>query len=436
MRHPLRFFAGCLLAVAALGAIGVWRAHAVADEVLERHRVGFREEVVRLRGRRSTRPALLLPADPGDASEVATALRIAVEAIAARDRELLSSYVSTRGPPTEDANAPVRALLSGLREELAALDGMFRRPCVRTTPTDLGSHPFPPGRLLWDEWSTLSAAISLARADGRPDEAIRLASATMLLGVDAAPRGLMFALQVSVAIQLTGSRALGEILGDSPLRPETLDRLAELLSPLRRLEDPLPEVWSFHRTVLRGFLADDDLFLRGVPLDRPLSAWRTWRSLYSSRIGRANALRALEALPETLPAEFANAPLETVAERVVAAYGITPDAYVANPLVTFAAHIVRMLRRQEASLAALELAVALARFEAEHGAWPASEADLVPKYLSAIPTSRMDPTGLRFAGGKAWSRGLDGDDDGGRPLLDPEAMYGDGDIVVEVKGHR
>ena len=119
-----------------------------------------------------------------------------------------------------------------------------------------------------------------------------------------------------------------------------------------------------------------------------------------------------------------------------AAYGITPDAYVADPLVTFAAHLVPMLRRQEASLAALELAVALARFEAAHGAWPAGEADLVPKYLQAIPTTGLDPTGLRFAGGKAWSRGLDGDDDGGRPLPDPEAMDGDGDIVVEVKGRR
>ncbi len=86
--------------------------------------------------------------------------------------------------------------------------------------------------------------------------------------------------------------------------------------------------------------------------------------------------------------------------------------------------------------AVLELAVALARFEADHGVWPTAARDLVPHYLSRMPESPFDPMGLRHVGNRAWSRGPDEDDDGGRPLSAPYESTGDGDIVVEVKGHR
>jgi hypothetical protein len=63
-----------------------------------------------------------------------------------------------------------------------------------------------------------------------------------------------------------------------------------------------------------------------------------------------------------------------------------------------------------------------------------SRNDLVPSFLPAIPTSAFDPAGLRFSGNKAWSRDSNGVDDGGRRPSD--VLGSNGDIVVEVKGHR
>lgn len=80
-------------------------------------------------------------------------------------------------------------------------------------------------------------------------------------------------------------------------------------------------------------------------------------------------------------------------------------------------------------------ALAAERYRLATGNWPASLADLVPKYLPAVPVDLFDRQPLRFKkdeeGVVVYSIGPDGQDDGGSPLLVPEDRSGDlprGDI--------
>lgn len=88
------------------------------------------------------------------------------------------------------------------------------------------------------------------------------------------------------------------------------------------------------------------------------------------------------------------------------------------------------LAAQRFELDGAAIAIALARFHAVHGAWPASLEALVPELLSAVP---IDPETdlpyrylLRAAGPVVWSTGPDGIDDGATAFrrtqgLSPEA---------------
>lgn len=98
----------------------------------------------------------------------------------------------------------------------------------------------------------------------------------------------------------------------------------------------------------------------------------------------------------------------------------------------------------------LTTALALQAYRADHGAYPASLADLSPAYLKSIPS---DPFALKGAFGYRregeryvlWSVGPDCSDDNGKPIIDPKApadapardkhradMQSKGDIVAGI----
>ena len=94
----------------------------------------------------------------------------------------------------------------------------------------------------------------------------------------------------------------------------------------------------------------------------------------------------------------------------------------------------RMIATLRCALAAL----AVERFRMAHGGTlPAGLADLVPRYLAAVPTDPYDGKPLRFKpltqGFVVYSLGEDGDDDGGRPRKVGQKVAGDYDVTFRIE---
>ena len=415
-RRGLRWLVGIPLLMLALAGLGVWRAHSIADATIERHLDSYRAALARLRSAPNSRPALEAPEEPGDAHALVEALGVAVDAIPRADWSVVEEF-GTASTITHDP-AIERAVIRRIEPSLEALGGLWRRGYVAVPPERFGTQAGlnDVGRS-HQVGRALSAAIRLARDAGDGPSAMRLAGDQALVGQDVSRGGTFLTTLVGVAMESGAERAIAETLRRSSLPEESLARLAPRLAALGGTRPALSRVWAVEKTMLEGLLADDaqapfllDSSFFGA--DLPL---RTWRTLYSSRIARANSLRALEALPEELPPELSREPRHDALERTLAACGPSADDPILRAYLGPWPILLDRLRERDARHAVLELAVAIARFEAEQGSWPTREADLVPRYLPAIPTSPMDPAGVRFAGNKAWSRGPDGDDDGGAP---------------------
>jgi hypothetical protein len=98
----------------------------------------------------------------------------------------------------------------------------------------------------------------------------------------------------------------------------------------------------------------------------------------------------------------------------------------------------QLLVRTEAIRRATRLMIALNRYKAERGRFPAALDQLVPQFIAALPTDPYcaESFGYRLdaaTGYKLYARGLDGDDDGGRAARDsegrPRAMADEGDDI-------
>ncbi len=83
-----------------------------------------------------------------------------------------------------------------------------------------------------------------------------------------------------------------------------------------------------------------------------------------------------------------------------------------------------------------KLAFALAEYRAHHGSYPAQLADLVPKYVAAVPQDIFSGGALHYTlqgdGYLLYSVGPNGKDDGGRNREDNPDDYGCDDIAVRI----
>lgn len=75
----------------------------------------------------------------------------------------------------------------------------------------------------------------------------------------------------------------------------------------------------------------------------------------------------------------------------------------------------------------LLIGIGLELYRREHGAWPGAIDELVPAYLPMVPVDRLSGESVRYRlnedGPVAYSVGVDGDDDGGRPPIHPLEGY-------------
>ena len=87
-----------------------------------------------------------------------------------------------------------------------------------------------------------------------------------------------------------------------------------------------------------------------------------------------------------------------------------------------------------------KLAFALAEYRAQHGVYPAKLADLVPKYVAAIPADVFSGGALHYKpqadGYLLYSVGPNGKDDGGRNEYDNPGDSGCDDITVRITAKK
>ncbi len=103
--------------------------------------------------------------------------------------------------------------------------------------------------------------------------------------------------------------------------------------------------------------------------------------------------------------------------------------------------LAKSIEREARLIATLRCALAslaVERFRMAHGGTlPASLADLVPRYLAAVPSDPYDGKPLRFKpmtkGFVVYSLGEDGDDDGGRPFKRGQKTPGDYDVTFRIE---
>jgi hypothetical protein len=97
---------------------------------------------------------------------------------------------------------------------------------------------------------------------------------------------------------------------------------------------------------------------------------------------------------------------------------LPPQAIVTRLILPETTSIARRDRNRRAHLCCLISAIACERHRQAEGSWPCALAELVPEYLSSVPTDPYDGKPLRLArladGLVVYSVGPDGSDDGGK----------------------
>lgn len=162
-------------------------------------------------------------------------------------------------------------------------------------------------------------------------------------------------------------------------------------------------------------------------------AGRSWRYLYSRRLVYAGALPALERHYR----EQRSLEILPPSRRIVAAERIDTESLKdRNPFVQRLIPTISKLWKREAvalmNWTLMRVATAIAGYEAEKGAPPASLADLVPRHLARVPECPWSGKPIGYVPGKVWSYGVDGVDDGGTPNPKGDEEPG-GDVVWVVK---
>jgi hypothetical protein len=164
-----------------------------------------------------------------------------------------------------------------------------------------------------------------------------------------------------------------------------------------------------------------------------------WRYLWSFRVYLASNLDAWDGVSPRLRAIAVSA--ETDGPAAVEDAKRLRDEQESGALVGLIAVVVpRVLRRDvelRAARTVARTALAVAVHRADGGTGPAAFAELVPRYLPAVPVDPLDGKPLRWSPetGTVWSIGPDGDDDGGVPI-DPKADGDPGDISWSIGARR
>ena len=414
-----------------------WDAHRGATATFERFEKKSAEIVSRLCARPEKRPTFFGDPLPGNAWDLYLPALYAIEAIPSCESDvvpLINEEVGGEEPPDYPAiqafYVKYSSLIDPLRQALRC-EVVMPAHAYEVNDQSIGDNL---GALIKTSKFLSGAAYNLADA-GRAGEGFDVLAIVLGMAHDAGRHGYVIQALVQILCEEIGTDIWRDLLSIYELTPAELSRLVVLLDGLdggrpgmgRAFE---AEEYYVYRTLLRPFeRADHSESILGQGIT-------SWRTLWSERISRAEALNATEgifkschALGRTSPLERAAATNQLVKETESHPNGIIRFMY---PML-----VGSFKREAEARMrwTLMRVATAIAWHQAEKGRFPAALTDLVPKYVDSIPNCPYTGLPLGYRDGSVWSYGGDGDDDGGQGL-DVE-LSGDieanGDVVWTVK---
>ena len=436
-RRLLRLALWIVVPLVLLCAVGYWNAQRVAEATLERHRARFEQERRDISGKVRGRPALLTPVAQGTSEDVVERFVRAVAMVPEEER----SRLQLTPPYEEDAASPEDQdrILAAHPQPLEILATILHVPS--TTPSvppgrmDEATNALVAARQAAGQWVAAHLRRSVARS-GRSEQARALRSVAELVtfAADFERRGTVIALLVGCSFEDIALAQLPAAFAMGPVGAEEARTLARVLDGLEAARPPLSDVAAFERANVRGLFSvttmDIDEGLRDVG----------WRHLWSGKVYRAEAMDQLDVgmdrllvILETLPTD----PRRAIGDAT-SLPGRGFNALGRMGLVFWGITLRRTIQR-DAVWRVGRTALAVAQYAAEKGAAPATLAALVPAYLPVEPTDPWDGQPLRYEAGppaRVWSVGRDGQDDGGKPLHDPDDESQPGDFVITISPPR
>jgi hypothetical protein len=440
--RALRWAIGTLLAFVVFAGAAVWNAHRLADDTFARHRRIYDEEIIALSARPRGRPAILEPAVAGNAEGVLDAYLSAVAAVPDTERSRLAFLFSrskSSSPEEQDR------VLAAHPEPLAALGPLLHVPRSSSPMRIDDGGPILskglPRVMDGARWIHAAALRGIARADAA--SVLRIIGDEAALGADVMSTGAIVPWLYGLSFENAALGNLRKTMSAAPLPADGLARLANTLDGLDASRPSLVEVCDTERALVRGFLIGSGP--RRSVLDENTQREIGWRYLWSERLATAAALREWDAIYDRLRVLMSSVRGGDIGggaldrRRAISEAGHIPEA-ADNPVITSCLPNWGYILSKDGDLLATwrvaRVSIAVALHVAKKKSLPASLADLVPAYLSAVPIDPWDGKPIRYAmtatGATIWSVGPDGKDDGGTPYADPDRTDGPGDIAWTV----
>ncbi len=441
------------VAVAIVLAVGglVLDAHRRAAALLDREREAAKAEVAAFLKRDWSRPPAFRDSLDGNAWDyygpAVSVIRAIPDELANLMPELSGEVSDEEVPPDDHAIhsliLPYRPEMERLRKGARCRDVLLRQ--LTLDPNDV--LPIP------DVVRTcrfLGGVAAHEHRMGRDDESLRAAALGLALAQDYGRTELLVGQLVQFVCEGAVLTPLKDMLAEGTLSPTALADFAGTLDLLDASRPDFMNCWRGERIYTKRVIMDaawDGLFPRMMGLGSSAKSshvWPGWKSLFSERIARAQAVVRLEDCFRQIEGLRALPPWEQVAGAEALDHSNHPSGphgSNGNPLLdamlpsfgrSFQRHAVARLQR-----ALLCLAVALARFQAETGHFPAALRDLVPKYVREIPLCPLTGLPLVTKDGRIWSVGKNRVDDGG--VEDPiewDTGGDHGDVVWTVRGRK
>jgi hypothetical protein len=433
-RRGWKIVLGLLLAIAAgIGGL-YWELQRRATAVFDRHDRGAREAIAAIRARPGSRPVLFEPAVSGDAWPLYVK---ALKGFAAIPDPEADQLPSLNGDPD-------------FREDPEALEAIFAKhaPLVADLRDSNARSEFVPAYSYEDSFSmdlwNISPAIRAAKflsdratfAHGKVDGRTALESVLLglALGHDTARGGVIVNDLVMIVCEGIETEALRQMLAGHSFEAADLQWFAGRLDRLWAARPTLAEMFHNEGVFCRRFLVDlGDHGASPAAAFGPLE-YRSWRYLFSLRLAAAGALGEMESAYREVDGIASLAPhLRGDAFDQIAQKAMKSKNPIVDQILPSLGRVYVRDAHAMMNWTLMRVAVAIAWVESERGVVPETLQELVPRYLSSVPSCPRTGKPLGYRDGRVWSAGVNGVDDGGVPGRTDDSDDPDGDVVWTVR---
>ena len=436
MKRKIGFWVGIGLSIAAAIVIGiVIDLKRTAAAILQQHEAATLAKIAEITARSWPREVLFGDEVAGNRWDEYTKALDAFDAIPQVDLDELPVFSDSEPEWTPDPE-----MIDLVLERNRGCVDLLRAACRRRA--FVPSYAYEDANAM--DLSYLSKAIKASRylmsaAErlhelGQDRDAADHVVLALVVGQDTGAGGPVVNRLVQVLCETNGIAAMRKILDGHGLSSKELLDFCRTLDRLRASRSRLFESFEIedatNRLGITRLLNDQSgqasRFWGEIP--------KSWRHFYSATMMLAEALNEFERFPPEVAKVDG---LQGPARRDAAADLGRRLGGSRNPVVSLILPMLTKTFRSEMLLDMkwnlMRTSLALAAYEAEHGAFPAKLEDLVPRYLPRLENCPASGKPVDYSPGKIWAFGGDWDDDAGRPAAEEDNDEADGDVVWTVK---